>query len=105
MGNEAVLSEIGLFVSSRCNFNTSILDHMKERKNNAFVAAVFRCSIMVQWMRKWQNYQFAFREELTVFTQNKQFSQVVKQSVRRAARPQVVLSAESGVVEAPPIQS
>ena len=36
MATETVLSEIGLFVSSRCNFNTSILDHNKELKNNAF---------------------------------------------------------------------
>ena len=52
MAAETVVSEIGLFVSSRCNFNTSILDHMKELKNNAFVGAVFRFSIMMGCVRR-----------------------------------------------------
>ena len=46
---ETVLPEIGLFVSSTGNFNSSILDHMKKLKNKAFVGAVFRFSIMVGW--------------------------------------------------------
>ena len=41
MATETVLLEIGLFVSSTGNFNTSILDNMRKLKNNAFVGAVF----------------------------------------------------------------
>ena len=46
---ETVLPEIGLFVSSTGNFNTSILDYMRTLKNNAFVGAVFGFSI--PWRR------------------------------------------------------
>ena len=45
MAIETVLHKIGFFVSSTGNFNTSILDHMKKLKNNAFVFALFRCFI------------------------------------------------------------
>ena len=76
MATETVLSRIGLFVSSRCNFNTSILDHTKELKSNAFVGAVFRFSIMMDAHRP-------YSEEAV--------SQVVKRtSVRQATRPQVL---------------
>ena len=88
---QACGSAFGLSVSSTGNFNISILDHMKKLKYNAFVGAVLRFSII-----------------MSVSAENRGGAGPARLQDRRRAsvlQRQTQQSRQSGVVEAPQIQS
>ena len=87
---ETVRSALALTISSTGNFNISILDHMKKLNYIAFVGAVLRFSFM-----------------MSVSAENREGSGPARLQGRRlsSVSQQTQPSRQSGVVEAPQIQS
>ena len=88
---ETVMSAFGLSPSTKDNFNISILDHMKKLKYNAFVGAVLSFSFLMSVSPEDRGGAGPAR------LQGRRRASVLQRQTQR--------SRQSGVVEAPQIQS